>query len=117
MQNDLTAAQVSNVTTDDGGYFIQRGSEFVALHFQRWSPSVADSINIMWKGRSTESSIVSPIYLQVYNITSAQWETVDYDNTKLGDTDYILWGSPASAVSNYYDSNNQVSCRIYQQVV
>lgn len=117
LQSDLNAYQVSNLSTDDGDYFIQRGSKFTALHFQRQATSNTQNINIIWKGRSTESSIVSPIYLQVFNLNSAQWETLDYDNTKPADTDYILWFNITSNLSNYYDSTNQVTCRIYQQVI
>lgn len=117
LQSDLTTTQVSNVIGDDGGYFVQYGSEFTALHFQRIATSNSQNINITWKGRSTYDSRVSPIFLQVFNQNSTQWETLDYDNTQSPDTDYILNGSVTSNLSNYYDSNNQVTCRIYQQVI
>lgn len=115
--SDLNAYQVSNLSGDDGDYYIQRGSEFTALHFQRITTSNTQNINIIWKGRSTESSIVSPIYLQIFNQNSAQWETLDYDNTQISDKDYILNGLVTANLSNYYDSNFQVTCRIYQQVI
>lgn len=115
--SDLNAYQVSNLSADDGDYFIQRGSEFTALHFQLIGTNNTSNINVIWKGRSTESSIISPIYLQIFNQNSAQWETLDYDNTKPADTDYILNGEVTNNVANYYDQLFQVTCRIYQQVI
>lgn len=89
----------------------------MAFHFQRQATVNTQVINVIWKGRSTYDSRVSPIFLQVFNQNSAQWENLDYDNTKPPDTDYILNGSVSANLSNYYDAGFTVTCRIYQRII
>jgi len=56
----------------------------------------------------------STVYLQIYNRNSGEWETLDSDNTADADTDFVLSGSQVDNLSDYYDENFWVSCRVYQ---
>jgi hypothetical protein len=113
----MNAYQDSNVSGDDGDYFIQGGAQFVIQEFKSQHQNNTDNIVVTWKGRSTESPGISPILLQIYNQNSTLWETIASQVMVAADTDFILQGTPANAAANYYDSTNTVTARIYQQVV
>lgn len=117
LNNDLTPVQVSQVNGDDGDYFIQRGSEYTAMHFQRKGINNTSNINVSWKGRTTISTLISPFYLQIFNQNSLAWETIASQTLVPADTDFVINASQTTNLSNYYDSNNQVTFRSYQQVI
>jgi hypothetical protein len=54
--------------------------------------------------------------LQVYNKTSGLWEELDSDSTTAADTTFTLAGSVGVNISDYYDTGNWVSFRIYQEL-
>lgn len=117
LANRLTSPQVSDIAGDDSDYFIEYGSEYVISEFQKKWTNNSDTIKVIWKGRSTESFAISPILLQIYNINSTAWETLASETVIGADTDIVLRGTQTSNVSNYYDSNNFVTFRVYQKVV
>lgn len=54
----------------------------------------------------------------VYTQTTAPgWETLDTENRQPADTDFEMKATVSTNLSNYYDSNNQVTARVYQQVI
>jgi len=55
------------------------------------------------------------VQLQIYNRTSGEWETIDTNNTSLADTNFTLTSFVDSNLSDYFDADYWVSCRIYQQ--
>lgn len=106
-----------NVSVDDSDYFIQYGSEYMIQEYKRDWTNNTDNPTFTWKGRSTESTLVSPILVQIYNQNSAVWETLATVNKIPADTDFQVTVSQSTNLSNYYDSKNIVTFRIYQQVV
>lgn len=118
--NDLNlfnAVQVSNVSGDDGDYFIEYGSEYMIREYKSQHQNNTDNISFTWKGRSTESTLVSPILIQIYNVNSSTWETLANINTVPADTDAQVTVTKSTNLSNYYDSTNTVTLRSYQQVI
>lgn len=115
--NAMTAVQVGNVTTDDGDYFIQRGSKYVIQEYEQTHQNNTDTISFTWKGRTTESTLISPIVIQIYNVNSTTWETLDTITTLPADTDTIATVSKSINLSNYYNATNTVSFRVYQRVI
>jgi hypothetical protein len=56
---------------------------------------------------------LSTVYLQIYNTSSDEWETVDSDNSSNADTDFSLIASMED-LTNYKNISNVISCRVYQ---
>lgn len=116
--NAFNAVQYGNVSTDDGDYFIEYGSEFVMQEYKFKNPrgNNTDNITFTWRGRSTEDPRVSPILMQIYNTNSAAWETLATINTVPPDTDFSTTVTQSTNLANYYDSTNTVAFRSYQLV-
>lgn len=72
-------------------------------------------INVFWEGQSSIAPTSSPVYLQIYNRNSTSWETLDSNNTYPANTDFNLFGLKEDNLNYYYDSSNEVACRVYQQ--
>lgn len=117
LTNAFTNDIYSDVAVDDGDYFIEYGSEYLIQEYKYTNTNNTDSIIFDWNGRSTEATTVSPILIQIYNNTSALWETLARETRVAADTDFSVRVSVTSNLSNYYDSNNVVVTRSYQQVV
>lgn len=117
LSNQFNAVNYGNVSTDDGDYFIERGSRYMIREYKAQHPNNTDSITMTWKGRSTLSTLVSPILIQIFNQNSGLWETLANQTLVPADTDFQVAVSQTTNVSNYYDSNNVVTFRSYQLVV
>lgn len=105
------------MAVDDSDYFIQYGSEYMVQEYKKKWINNTDSPRFTYKGRSTEDTRVSAILIQIFNQNSAQWETLAVINKVPADTDFTQTVQQTANPSNYYDSNNQVTFRTYQQVI
>lgn len=114
--NRFSVPNYSDVSVDDGGYFIERGAKFLIREYSQIHQNNTDNIFFTWKGRSTLSTLISPILIQIYNYNSAAWETLATQNAVPADTDFQVQVSQATNTSNYYSANNVVTVRSYQQV-
>ena len=59
----------------------------------------------------------STVYLQVFNYTTASWETVDSDNSSPVNTNFTLTGTIPSvpySITDYLDGD-VITSRIYQE--
>lgn len=115
--NKFNNAQYSDALGDDGDYFIEYGSEYMIRNYQRINTNNTDSPTFTWKGRTTESTLISPMLIQIYNVSTAAWETLAIANKVPADTDFSLSVTQTANVSNYYDTSNTVTFRSYQQVI
>lgn len=115
--NPFTAITYGNVSTDDGNYFVETGSKYMIREYKNIHTNNTDFITFTWKGRSTLSTLISPILIQIYNISTAQWETKASQTLVPADTDFQVSVTQSTNVSNYYDSKNVVTFRSYQLVV
>ena len=113
----MNSVQAGNTTVCDTDYYIEYGSEYVISQFKYTHINNTDNILITWEGRSTLASTVSPILLQIYNNNSSTWETLVNETRMAADTDFRMQASQSINLSNYYDSNNVVSGRVYQLVI
>ena len=57
---------------------------------------------------------ISPVYLQIFNINTSSWETVDTNNTANINTSFTL-SADIFGLNNYKDENTVMTCRVYQQ--
>lgn len=91
----------------------QAASGEYAVHQFRNFVGGLTSMRVEWVGQSTQSAIVSPVYLQILNLNSGLWETIDFDDTTVEDTNITL-SANVSILTDYADASNVVTCRVYQ---
>lgn len=115
--NIMTGLQVGDLGGDDGDYLISTGSEFVIQEYKKQWTNNSDSPTFTWRGRTTFDTTVSPMYLQIYNVNSSAWETLDTETLRPADVDFVMSGTQTSNASNYYDSRLIVTFRIYQRII
>lgn len=72
---------------------------------------------VTWNGKTTLPGTTAPIVLQILNRTTNAWETLDSNTTSLANTDMTLTGFKSSGTSDYLDVNNQIACRVYQELI
>lgn len=89
----------------------------MARNYQRKNTNNTDTPAFTWRGRTTVSTLVSPMLIQIYNANSASWETLAVANKVPADTDFSVTVYQTSNISNYYDSSNTVTFRSYQLVI
>lgn len=115
--NDLTTvytnAEEVKVATRNNSRVGQTGSLQYMIHlFKNFVGSETYGL-IEWEGQSTLAPKDSTVYLQIYNRNSGIWETIDTDSTSDSQIDFELTGVVTS-LTNYKDSSNVISCRVYQ---
>jgi hypothetical protein len=104
-----------DVDTENDIYVGQTfASEYSVFLFKEQHGNNIAFPTVTWKGRSNIAPSSSIVYLQVYNRTSATWETLNSDNATAADTKFTLTGTITGTLSDYYDNNRWVSYRIYQ---
>jgi hypothetical protein len=110
----FTMADVGTVTYDDSTFVDQPGEKYVLFYFERYAPNNRGQIYMTWNGKSTISASTRTIYLQIYNVASGLWETLQSNNTTPENTEFTLSGSKLTSLSDYYDANNKIVVRVYQ---
>lgn len=67
--------------------------------------------------QSTIAPSEVPVILEIFNRTTELWEELDRNDTASADTDFTLEGDKSTNLSDYYDVNGWVSCRVYQNFI
>lgn len=111
-----TSRNDQNIAVDDGDYFIQYGSKTMLQEYKKKWTNNTDNPTFTWKGRTTLATTISPLLIQIYNISTAAWENLVRETQVPADTDFTRTVTQSTNVSNYYDSNNIVTFRVYQRV-
>lgn len=115
LENLFTAGEYTQVSLDDADRVSQTApGQYAVFLFKDKNTNNEDSISVQWNGQSDLAPSQSTIYLQIYNQTLMQWETLDSDNATEANNDFNLEGSVIADVANYYGMNNWVACRVYQ---
>jgi hypothetical protein len=58
----------------------------------------------------------STVYLQIYNVNTTTWDTVDSDNSSPVDTNFTLTAYIAD-LTNYKDGSGIITCRTWQKSI
>lgn len=101
-KNDVRVAQ-----TAIQEYMIHEFKDFVGAN---------NSCTIECELQTTLVPSSSTVYLQIYNRTSIEWDTIDSDNTSDVNTDFILTANVAD-LTDYKDGSSVISCRVYQEAL
>jgi len=116
LANVLNNVEYAQLGQDDGDYYIQYGSEYIITEFSYTHLNNTDAIQIVWNGRSTLSTKISPVFLQIYNNNTLGWDTLIRETRFNADVDFNMSYTQTSSLSNYYDSSRKIVVRVYQQV-
>ena len=118
LDNLFTTAEYTEVATENSIYADQTGTDDYSIFLFKDKGTVnTDDIHVSWTGQTNVAPSTSIVYLQVYNINSATWETVDSDNTTGANVNFTLTGDITENQTYHYDDNLWVTCRLYQLAV
>lgn len=110
----------TDVESDDNVYVdLQGTARYMKFLFKEFNENETNEqkFTITWRGKSSLAPSSAAVYLQVYNRTSGQWETLDSDSSSPANTKFTLEGSKATNLSDYYDEHYVISVRVYQDVM
>ena len=116
LETYYTEQEEINVENSDNLRVPQTGAEQYMLHSFKNFVEQAPSCTVIWEGRSTLAPSVSPVYLQVYNHNTDEWETIDSNNTAPDDTDFELRDT-INDMDDYRNENQLIFCRVYQLAI
>ncbi len=116
LENVYSAQDYLDVASKDDTRVGQSATGQFAIHQFKDYVGVSASCSVEWEGQTNCANTFSTVYLQVYNQTSGEWETIDSDNTTGENTDFPLSASIPD-LTNYKDGSSVVSCRVYQEAV
>lgn len=115
LETSYSVAEVADVADDDGTRVSFTGAVYIIHQYKYHHENSTDGITVNWNGQTDTAPSLSTVYLQIYNHNSTTWENLDSDNTSSASTDFTLSGSKTSSISDYYDANNYVYVRVYQE--
>lgn len=119
LETQFSEQDYTTVRTDDDNYVdLQGTAQYMKFLFKELNENETNEqkFTITWRGKSSLAPSSAAVYLQVYNRTSGQWETLDSDSTTSANTKFTLTGTKSTNLSGYYDSNYVISVRVYQDV-
>lgn len=112
---ELSDADYSAVAVDDNVYAIQAGTGYIISEFRHWNADRKGFI-VTWKGKASDDPATSPVSLQVYRVSTSSWVTLDSNTSALGDVEFTLTATLTADSSDYYDANDFVVFRVYQEL-
>jgi hypothetical protein len=101
-RNNIQVGQTATL-----GYMIHQFKSFVGSN---------TNCTIEWEGQSTLAPSTSTVYLQIYNRNTNTWDTLASDSTTTRDINFEL-SADINNLTNYKDSRNVISIRVYQYAV
>jgi len=113
LETNYSTQDVADVAFDDTARVPQTATGQYAIH-QFKDYAVSNSMVVTCVGRSNINCSVRPVYLQIFNHISSEWETIDSDNETEANIEFTLEAEKTD-LSNYKDGSNLITCRVYQQ--
>jgi len=119
LDTPFTPSEYDDVAQDDDVYVVQcAAGPAQPYSIFLWKNAHGNDKDIIMPECRLKTSIApsaSTVYLQIYNRTTTNWETLDSNNTADANVEFTLLGIQSSNLSSYYDDNNFVACRVYQE--
>lgn len=113
----FTSDDYTAVATDDGNYVSLSSQGNYALFEFKNKVVKGTAFTVTWTGKTDREPSSSTVYLQIYNRNSTTWETIDSDNSSAANADFTLTADVTTNLTNYYDVNGWISCRVYQRAI
>ena len=116
LETAFDAAGYDLVFSNDTNRLSQTANnQYAIFEFKDKNLNNTDAITVTWDGQSSLAPSQSEVFLQIYNRSGAgSWTTIDSDNAESANTDFQLSAIVSVGLSDYYDINNIISCRVYQ---
>lgn len=111
----FTTTDYDYVEADDTDYVNQTAVSIAVFLFKYKNPA-EQSATITWKGQTDLAPSTSTVYLQIYNYTLTQWETLGSNNSSSANIDFTLTGFKAAGATDYYDAQGYMALRTYQEL-
>lgn len=112
LENAYTAQEVLDVETSNGVWVCQSATDEYAIHQFKNYVGTSQNITFTWEGKTTISPATSNVVLQIYNVSTLSWETLDSDSSSSIGSNFTLTATVANM--NDYVSGGVVTCRVYQ---
>jgi len=116
LETAYSGQDVTDVSVSNNVRVVQEATEEFMIHEYKNFVGSQGSCQLHWEGQVTLEPSTSTVYLQIYNRDTTTWDTVDSDNTSPVDTDFVLIADVAD-LTNYKNSSEVISCRIYQEAL
>ena len=116
LETAFTCLEYPKVAIDDNIYVQQAAAdEYVLFLWKNKNNDDKSAIIVQWKGKSDRAPNLSTVFLQIYNRNTPVWENLDSNNVAGAGVEFTLLGSKIANLNHYYDAQNWVNCRVYQQ--
>jgi len=113
LETNYSTQDIIDVETENNDRVSQTGLlEYTIHQYKNYVEGETNCI-LKWIGRVNIAPSTSTVYLQIYNIDTSSWETVDSDNSSNIDTDFTLTVT-ITDLTDYKDGQDLITCRIYQ---
>jgi nucleoside-triphosphatase THEP1 len=115
LEDNYTEQEVLDVADSDDVLVDQIGQMQYMIH--QFKDFVGDEENcrLVCELKTTQRPTTSPVYLQIYNQVSGEWETLTSNNTAgINETISLIY--EVQDLTDYKD-NGVISCRIYQEAI
>ncbi len=116
LTTSFTTQNYTDVSTDDDNFVDLSGTAtyFKYLFKEPNSNAMEQSFTVTAKVKSAVTTPSKSVYLQVYNRTTQEWETLDTESSVGANTEFTLTGGVLTGYEDYYDNDYIISCRVYQ---
>lgn len=111
-----TSQEATDIETADDAYASLSGVGYLIHQFKFVNVNNTDPFRAECELQTKKAPSAATVYLQVFNRTDELWETIDSDSSSAASTDFELSGTISASLSEYYDGNNTVSFRVYQEI-
>jgi len=117
LETSYSEQDMLDVADDDEVYVDQTASGgLYAIHQFKVYAGSQDTVTVYIDAQTDKSPVTNPVYLQIYNRNTNEWETIDTDDFSEVDTDFVLTAQILD-LTDYKDENTVIACRVYQESV
>jgi len=115
LENAFTESEYSDIAADDSVRVLQSATDEFSIFLFKDKNTSQQNISVTWNGQSDVAPTQSTVYLQIFNRNSNVWETLNSNSVAAANVDFTLIGTKTTNLSHYFDDNNRISCRVYQE--
>jgi hypothetical protein len=112
LETIYTDSEETIVSTRNFQYVGQTAVLEYMIHQVKEFASGQSYCNVEWEGKSSLAPRSSPVYLQVYNCVTDEWETIDTESSAREDINFEL-SAKVRSLTNYVE-NHEITVRVYQ---
>lgn len=92
------------------------GTSTYMVHLFKDFAGANGGVDITCELQSSLAPSSSPVYLQIYKHSTAEWQTLTSNDEEDADTDFTLTAH-VDGLTAYKDEQNIITCRVYQETV